>query len=76
MFSEPLAKIKNETKIKTSLKTMGPPGVPGALCSVRILHIGRIGSANSHSGEKSLRELDLNIHLYLTLNCGTASEHL
>ncbi len=31
------------------------------------------------SGEKSLRELelnDLNIHLYLTLNYGTASEHL
>ncbi len=32
-----------------------------------------------HSGEKSLRELefnDLNIHLYLTLNYGTALEHL
>ncbi len=32
-----------------------------------------------HSREKSLRELefnDLNIHLYLTLNYGTASEHL
>ncbi len=31
------------------------------------------------SGEKSLRELefkDLNIHLYLTLNYRTASEHL
>ncbi len=26
--------------------------------------------------EKSLCELDLNIHLYLTLNYGTASEHL
>ncbi len=34
---------------------------------------------DSRSGEKSLRELefnDLNIHLYLTLNYGTASEHL
>ncbi len=27
------------------------------------------------SGEKCLRELDLNIHLYLTLNYVTASEH-
>ncbi len=25
MFSEPLAKIKNETKIKTSLRARGPP---------------------------------------------------
>ncbi len=31
---------------------------------------------DSRSGEKSLREVDLNINLYLTLNCGTASEHL
>ncbi len=31
---------------------------------------------DSHSGEKCLRELDLNIHLYLTLNYVTASEHL
>ncbi len=34
---------------------------------------------DSRSREKSLRELefnDLNIHLYLTLNHGTASEHL
>ncbi len=34
---------------------------------------------DSCSGEKSLRELefnDLNIHLHLTLNYGTASEHL
>ncbi len=31
---------------------------------------------DSRSGEKSLREVDLNIHLYLTLNCGMASEHL
>ncbi len=31
---------------------------------------------DSRSGEKSLRELDLNIHLYLTLNYVTASEHL
>ncbi len=34
---------------------------------------------DSRSREKSLRELefnDLNIHLYLTLNYGTASEHL
>ncbi len=45
MFSKPLAKIKNETKIKTSLRARGPPGVSGALCSVRILRIGRIGSA-------------------------------
>ncbi len=44
MFSEPLAKIKNETKIKTSLIARGPPGVSGALRSVRILRIGRIGS--------------------------------
>ncbi len=44
MFSEPLAKIKKETKIKTSLRARGPPGVSGALCSVRILRIGRIGS--------------------------------
>ncbi len=34
---------------------------------------------DSRSREKSLRELefnDLNIHLYLSLNYGTASEHL
>ncbi len=34
---------------------------------------------DSRSGENSLRELefnDLNIHLYLTLNYGKASEHL
>ncbi len=34
---------------------------------------------DSHSREKSLHELefnDLNIHLYLKLNYGTASEHL
>ncbi len=31
---------------------------------------------DSHGGEKSLRELDLNIHIYLTLNYVTASEHL
>ncbi len=44
MFSQQLAKFKNETKIKTSLRARGPPGVSGALCSLRILHIGRIGS--------------------------------
>ncbi len=47
MFSEPLAKIKNETKIKTSLRARGPPGVSGALRSMRILHIGRIGSVSA-----------------------------
>ncbi len=31
---------------------------------------------DSRSGEKSLCERDLNIHLYLTLNYGTALEHL
>ncbi len=31
---------------------------------------------DSCSGEKSLRELDLNINLYQTLNYVTASEHL
>ncbi len=35
---------QNETKIKTSLRARGPPGVSGALHSLRILHIGRIGS--------------------------------
>ncbi len=49
MFSEPLAKIKNETKIKTSLTAKGPPGVSGTLRSVRILRIGRIGSEYTHS---------------------------
>ncbi len=44
MFSELLAKIKNKTKIKTSLRARGPPGVSGALRSMRILRIGRIGS--------------------------------
>ncbi len=44
MFSELLAKIKTETKIKTSLRARGPPGVSGALRSVRILRIGRISS--------------------------------
>ncbi len=49
MFSEPLAKIKNKTKIKTSLRARGPPGVSGALRSVRILRIGRIGSDYEYS---------------------------
>ncbi len=31
---------------------------------------------DSCSGEKCLRKLDLNIHLYLTLSYVTASEHL
>ncbi len=31
---------------------------------------------DSYRGEKCLRELDLNIHLYLTLNYVTVSEHL
>ncbi len=44
MFSQQLAKFKIETKIKTSLRARGPPGVSGALCSLRILCIGRIGS--------------------------------
>ncbi len=43
MFSQQLAKFKNETKIKTSLRARGP-GVSGALRSLRILRIGRIGS--------------------------------
>ncbi len=42
MFSYLLAKLKNETKIKTSLGARGPPGVSGALRSLRIVHIGRI----------------------------------
>ncbi len=44
MFSQQLAKFKNETKIKTYLRARGPPGVSGALRSLRILRIGRIGS--------------------------------
>ncbi len=39
---QPLAKLKNDTKIKISLRARGAPGVSGAL---RILRIGRIGSA-------------------------------
>ncbi len=35
------------SKSKTSLRARGPPGVSGALCSLRILRIGRIGSAYS-----------------------------
>ncbi len=46
MFSQQLAKFKIETKIKTSLRARGPPGVSGALSSVRILRIGRIGSGS------------------------------
>ncbi len=46
MFSELLAKPQNETKIKTYLGARWPPGVSGALRSLRILHIGRIGSAS------------------------------
>ncbi len=36
--------IQIETKIKTSLRARGPPGVSGGLSSLRILRIGRIGS--------------------------------
>ncbi len=46
MFSQQLAKFKNETKIKTLFESKGAPGVSGALCSLRILRIGRIGSAS------------------------------
>ncbi len=51
MFSEPLAKIKNETTIKTSLRARGPPGVSGALRSVHILRIEllQLTSGNLHS---------------------------
>ncbi len=48
MFSQQPAKSKNETKIKTSLRARGPTGVSGALCSLRILPIGRIGSECTH----------------------------
>ncbi len=43
-FSQQLTKFKNETKIKTSLRARGSPGVSGAQRSLHILHIGRIGS--------------------------------
>ncbi len=36
--------LQNKTKIKPSLGTRGPPGVSGAIRSLRILHIGRISS--------------------------------
>ncbi len=49
MFSELLAKIKNETKIKISLRARGAPGVSGALRSVRTQRIGRIGSGSAHN---------------------------
>ncbi len=52
MFSQQLAKFKIETKIKTSLRARGPPGVSGALSSLRILRIGSIGSDFSNSAEK------------------------
>ncbi len=39
------AKLKNETKIKTYLRARGPPGVSGALRSLRILRIGSILSS-------------------------------
>ncbi len=48
MFSQQLAKFQNETKIKTSLRARGPPGVSGALRSMRILRIGRICSGYFH----------------------------
>ncbi len=44
MFSQPLVNLKNEAKMKTPLRAKGSPGVSGALCSLRILRIGRIGS--------------------------------
>ncbi len=54
--SWPNSKIK--TKIKTSLRARGPPGVSGALCSLRILRIGRIGS---DFGAKQLSVCDSSI---------------
>ncbi len=47
MFLQLLSKLKNETKMKSSLRARGPPGVSGTLRSLRILRIGRIGSATS-----------------------------
>ncbi len=57
MFSEPLAKIKNETKIKTSLRARGPPGVLGALSSGRILRTGRIGSGCTSLSQQTSQDL-------------------
>ncbi len=54
MFSQQLAKFKNETKIKTYLRARGPPGVSGALRSLRILRIGRIGSGSTYTRPQSL----------------------
>ncbi len=46
MFSQPLANFKNETKTKTYLRASWPPGASGALRSLRILRIRRIGSGS------------------------------
>ncbi len=43
-FQNRWPKLRNKTKIKTSLSARGPPGVSGALRSVCILRIGRIVS--------------------------------
>ncbi len=54
MFSQQLAKLKNKTKIKTSLRARGPPKR-----SLRILRIGRLALQQGHiklieSGNKDL----------------------
>ncbi len=41
--------IQNETKIKTYLRARDPPGFSGALYSLRILRLGRIGSETLHN---------------------------
>ncbi len=40
--------IQNKTKIKTYLRARDPPGFSGALRSLRILRLGRIGSGTLH----------------------------
>ncbi len=80
MFSEPLARLKNETKIKTSLRARGPPDVSGALRSLRILRIGRIGSGTQGpEGLRSDAEVALvllhwlvTLYLYRTRRAATA----
>ncbi len=59
MFSQPLANFKNETKMKSSLRARG---VSGALRSLRILLIGRIGSDRKNLRLCLVRKLQPNVY--------------
>ncbi len=61
-------------QIKTSLRARGPPGVSGALRSLRILPIGRIGSAKTNKRRHGIGHITCCI-IYRLINYRMLSKH-